>query len=185
MKKIFALSLILAAALVAAAYAERYTPATSTLTIKGTSTLHDWQVESNTINGTIDWNNGSAVVHVGIPVESIKADHDRMTRIMRDALKASQNPQITYDLTSARMEPNDADAFVVNTDGKLTIAGVTRDVQMKIEGKRLTPTTVALTGTAPIRMTDYGIKPPVTMMNTLKTGNDVTVSFRWVVQTAR
>jgi len=38
-----------------------------------------------------------------------------------------------------------------------------------------------LTGEAPIKMTDFGIAPPVTMLGTLKTGNDVKVSFRWVV----
>jgi hypothetical protein len=32
-------------------------------------------------------------------------------------------------------------------------------------------------------MSDYGIKPPTAMMGTIKTGNDVKVTFRWAVQT--
>ena len=41
-----------------------------------------------------------------------------------------------------------------------------------------------LTGQLPIRMTDYGIKPPTAMMGTIKTGDDVKVTFRWVVEKA-
>src|ERR1051326_1796847 len=177
MKKILviALAIALAAAFVAAAHADRYTGTTSSITIEGTSTLHDWKVESSVINGEIDapslanWKDGSAVVKVAIPVQSIKADHDRMTRIMQDALKASQNPRITYELTSAELQSASADAFTVKTKGKLSIAGATRDIDMLVDGKRLEPATYVLNGSAPIRMTDFGIKPPVTMMNTLKT----------------
>jgi len=191
MKKIFAIAIFFAAALAAAAFADRFTASKSSITIEGTSTLHDWKIESDIINGEIDapsianWKDGGTVVKVAIPVESIKADHGRMTRIMQDALKASQNQQITYELTAAQLQTNNDDSFVVKTKGKLTIAGTTRDIDMNVDGKRLTPTTYMLNGSAPIRMTDYGIKPPVTMMNTLKTGDDVKVSFRWIVQASR
>jgi|SRR5436853_3465242 len=191
MKKIIATAIVFAAALAAAAFADRFTASKSSVTIEGTSTLHDWKIESSTINGEIDapsianWKDGSAIVKVTIPVASIKADHDRMTRILQDALKAPQNPQITYELTNAQLQTSSDDAFSVRTKGKLTIAGTTRDIDMTVDGKRLTPETYMLNGSAPIRMTDYGIKPPVTMMNTLKTGNDVKVSFRWIVQNAR
>ena len=190
MRRIIAISICIAAAAVAAAYAERYTAVSSSITIRGTSTLHDWQVAGETINGKIEgpplagWKDGSAVVKVAIPVKSIKADHERMTRIMQEALKEAQNPEITYELTGASLQTSSADAFTVRARGRLTIAGVTREIDMSVDGKRLTPATYALTGSTPIRMTDYGIKPPITMMNTLKTGNDVTVSFRWVVHTA-
>jgi Cu/Ag efflux protein CusF len=31
-------------------------------------------------------------------------------------------------------------------------------------------------------MTTFGIQPPTAMMNTIKTGDDVKVTFRWVVE---
>ncbi len=189
MKRIFILFLVAVAAFAAAALADHYTTARSSLTITGTSTLHDWKIESSTINGEVvappisAWKDGITSVKVSIPVASIKADHDRMTRIMQEALKAKENPEIRYELTTASLQNATADTFNVKAHGKLTIAGVTRDVDLDIEGKRITPISYTLSGSTPIRMTDYGIKPPVTMMNTLKTGNDVNVAFHWVVET--
>ena len=158
--------------------------------ITGTSSLHEWQMEGSTINGPLNtdpstWQaNGEspASVTVSIPVASIKSEHSRMDRIMRDALKADQNPDIKYQLTSASRAKSSGDSFIVHTSGKLTIAGATRDVTMDVSATRLTEKRYTLTGEVPISMTDYGFKPPVAMMGTLKTGNEVKVSFRWVVE---
>lgn len=167
---------------------ERYAPAAgSSVTIHGTSTLHEWSMQGSTINGEVsvsgDWKtNGlaEAVVDVSIPVTSIRSDHERMDRIMAEALKSKDNPVITYRLTGATLERQST----AHTTGKLTIAGATRDITMDvtISGSNGLYT---LTGSTPIRMTDFGIKPPITMMGTLKTGNDVTVTFRWVIAAAR
>lgn len=158
--------------------------------IKGTSSLHDWQVEGSTVNGSIStdpstWlaaGNSPASISVSIPVSSIKSDHSRMDRIMRDALKSDKNPDITYQLSSAARTSGTGDSFVVHTNGKLTIAGATHDMVMDVTALRTSDRHYVLTGEVPIRMTDYGFKPPVAMLGTLKTGNDVKVSFRWVVE---
>jgi polyisoprenoid-binding protein YceI len=174
------------------AAADRYTPASgSFVRIEGTSTLHDWKMEGNTINGSIttppieQWTNGTAhsEVSVSIPVTSVKSEHAKMDKLMAEALKAGANPTIRYELTSAALANRDAKPLL-NTRGKLTIAGVTREVEMQITATRQTGNTYVLTSQIPIRMSDYGIKPPTAMLGTIKTGNDVKVSFRWVVQTA-
>lgn len=188
MNKTILATLLLITISSAAPAAERFAATTgSTVTIKGTSTLHEWSMQGSTINGQIsvadDWKtNGlsEAVVDVAIPVTSIKSDHERMDRIMGEALKSKENPAITYRMTSAVLQGVSA----VRTTGKLSIAGMTREITMEVAISQADGRYV-LTGSTPIRMTDYGIKPPVTMMGTLKTGNDVTVTFRWVVAAAK
>ncbi len=158
--------------------------------IKGTSSLHDWQVEGSTVNGSISadpatWRiagDGTANLSASIPVSSIKSEHARMDRIMRDTLKSAKNPDITYQLTSASRTSGSGDSFVVHTNGKLTIAGTTRDLVMDVTATHTNDKRYTMTGEVPIRMTDYGFKPPVAMLGTLRTGNDVKVSFRWVVE---
>jgi polyisoprenoid-binding protein YceI len=176
--------------LTTAAFAgDRYTPAAGSLVrVEGTSTLHAWTMEGSTINGSLDVTDtvrksGSAVV--SIPVSSIRAEHDRMNRLMADALKAKSNPDIRFELTSSAQQSGDAATFTLKTAGKLTIAGVTRDVAMDVSGIRNADGRYTLTGTLPIRMSDYGVTPPTAMMNTIKTGNDVKVTFRWVVAAAK
>ena len=191
------LALTLSAAFAIATERAHYAPAqTSTVKIIGTSTLHDWTMQGTTINGGIDvapeiaadpfqpqaWSSEMPVlVTVKIPVVAIKSEHDRMNNIMLDAMKAKSNPEIRYELTEAVPANAGSDPFVVKTKGKLTIAGVTRDLLMDVVASRDGDKRYVLTGQTPIRMTDFGITPPVTMLGTLKTGDLVKVNFRWVV----
>ena len=189
MKKLISATLFLLALSSAALATERFAPAPgSTVTIKGTSTLHEWSMQGSTINGQIavadDWKTtglAESLVDVSIPVTSLKSDHARMDRLMSDALKSKANPAITYRMTGATLQR----VSTAHTTGKLTIAGVTRDVTMDVSMSRDNDSQYVLTGTTPIRMSDYGVTPPVTMMGTLRTGNDVTVTFRWVVTTPK
>lgn len=190
MKRIVLTSIALLVFLVGVAAADRYAPAKgSFVRIEGSSTLHDWTMEGTTINGTItappleQWTNSSAhsEVTVAIPVTSIKSEHEKMDKLMADALKANMNPNIQYKLTEATVAKSGSN-YVLDTKGQLTIAGVTHDVMMQIIGTPQSTGKYALTGQLPIRMSDYHIKPPTAMMGTIKTGNDVRVTFRWIVE---
>lgn len=178
--------LILAAGTVA--MAERYSGSQgSVIKIEGTSTLHAWTMETSQIKGEITaptaeiWNAGSKAV-VSIPIASIKSEHSKMDKLMAEALKAKTHPEIRFELVDAVAQNANANGFTVKTRGRLTIAGVTKDVTMDVRGQKTADGRFALTGEAPIRMTSFGIKPPTAMMNTIRTGDDVKVSFRWIVQ---
>ena len=199
--KRLALFTALLLALTTTIFAERFVPATgSTIRIEGTSTLHAWKMEGSTINGQLSvapavakgptaeaWKAAgadAAKVAVTIPVKSIRSEHDKMDRLMVDALKAKENPEIRYEMTTATVQRSTGTTFTLKTTGKLTIAGVTRDVAMDVSGTRMSDGRYVLAGQAPIRMTEFGIKPPRAMMNTIRTGDDVKVTFRWVVAAA-
>ena len=166
-----------------AASAERFAPATgSVVRVEGTSTVHAWKMEGAAIHGFIDSDAPKATVT--IPVTSIKSAHAKMDKLMAEALKAKQHPQIRYELIEATLPPNPQVTFVMKTRGKLTIAGVTRDLDMEVQGTRSNDGRYVLTGQAPVKMTSFGIKPPVAMMGTIKTGDDVKITFRWIVEKA-
>lgn len=191
MKRILIAAIALFLFLAGVAAADRFIPAKgSFVRIEGTSTLHDWKMESTSIHGSIaapsveQWKNDASTVSVTIPVTSIKSEHTKMDKLMAQALKADANPAIRYELTNATLTGS-SPALQLETRGKLTIAGVTRDVTMQVNGTPEPGGAYVLTGQLPIRMTDYGIKPPTAMMGTIKTGNDVKVTFRWAVQPAQ
>lgn len=180
MRKTLAIMAIALAAV--AASADRYAPATgSSVKVEGTSTLHAWTMEGSTISGEISDSPAKAVVK--IPVTSIKSEHGKMDKIMADALKAKTHPEIRFELTEAALPNTDA-SFTLKAKGKLTIAGVTRDVTLDVQGTKNADGRYTLTGTTPLKMTAFGIKPPTAMLNTIKTGDDVKVTFRWVVSKA-
>lgn len=166
-----------------AAGAERFAPATgSMIRVEGTSTLHEWKMEGAAIHGSIDSTTPKAVVT--IPIASIKSAHTKMDKLMAEALKARQHPEIRYELTEAAIPANPPASFLMKTRGRLTIAGVTRDLDMDVHGARGNDGRYILTGQAPVKMTTFGIKPPVAMMGTIRTGDDVKVTFRWIVEKA-
>ena len=178
-------ALILAAATVA--LADRYAGGNgSWIQVEGTSTLHNWTMKGSTIQGEIsaptpdNWNAPAKAV-VTIPVTSIKSEHAKMDKLMADALKAKTHPEVRFEMTEATPANATATAFTLQTKGKLTIGGVTKDIALDVQGTRGSDGRYTLTGEAPIKMTAFGIKPPTAMMGTIKTGDDVKVTFRWVV----
>ena len=181
MKTTITLLLVLALAAFAASADKFLGTQGSVVRVEGTSTLHEWKMESAKISGTID---APAKAIVTIPVASIKSEHAKMDKLMAEALKAKEHPEIRYEMTSATPSQPGGDAFVMKTQGKLTIAGVTRDVAFDVQGSRNADGRYTLVGHAPIKMTHYGIKPPTAMMGTIRTGDDVKVTFRWVVEKA-
>jgi polyisoprenoid-binding protein YceI len=192
MKRNLAIVLVLALAAYApfSASADKFLGTNgSVVRVEGTSTVHDWKMEGATISGQINaptpdnWNAPANAV-VTIPVASIKSEHAKMDKLMADALKAKDHPQIRFEMTEATPQRASAEAFVLKTKGKLTIAGVTRDVAFDVQGSRNPDGRYTLAGQTPIKMTQFGITPPKAMMNTIKTGDDVKVTFRWVVEKA-
>lgn len=177
------LALITLALTAIAVGAEQYAPAKgSSVKIEGTSTLHAWTMEGSTINGSIKADNPAAAnVAVAIPVTSIKSEHTKMDKLMAEALKAKDHPEVRYEMTQATPQ-GAGDSFLMKTRGKLTIAGVTREIAMDVQAVKNADGRYTLTGSAPLKMTAFGIKPPTAMLGTVKTGDDVKVTFRWVVE---
>lgn len=199
MKRTFTIiALLTVAALGAATERARYAAsATSSVTISGTSTIHDWTMKGSTIGGAIEiapdiaadptrsasWKSDKpALVTVTIPVTAIKSEHAKMDSVMLDAMKAKQFPEVKYELTQATPVKGNAEAFVLRTSGRVTVAGVTRDVEMDIAGTKTGAKSYAFAGEVPMTMTSFGIKPPTAMLGTIKSGDAIKVAFRWVVE---
>src|SRR5690606_14689579 len=83
----------------------------SIINVKGTSTLHDWEMKSADVTGTATFHvDGSEIksldaLSLSLPAESIKSDKEAMDKNAYKALKTSQNKSITFQLTRViRME---------------------------------------------------------------------------------
>jgi len=189
------IALVTAAAMTANAQVARASLApASKIWIEGTSNVHDWKMEAKQIDAQIELDAAGLAaapaamlkkVTLTIPVTALKSEHAKMDKLMAEALKAQAFPEIKFEMTSATPRSAKADAFTLETKGKLTIAGVTRDVAFDVQGTRNADGKYTLIGQAPIRMSQYGIKPPTAMMGTIKTGDDVKVTFRWIVEKTR
>ncbi len=168
-------------------------PTGSKAKVDGTSTVHDWTVESRLIAGHVEFDSGfnldqpapgkvNARCVVTIPVRQLKSDSDKMNSVMYEHIKQKDYPRIEYRLTEMTLKeaPKSADAPVVfETTGELSVAGKTNKVQMPVSMTRPGKDQLKFTGSTSVKMTSFGIQPP-TLIGILSTGDDVKISFEWL-----
>ena len=119
---------------------------------------------------------------VKVPVKSLKCGHDAMDNNLYKALKATDSSSIDYILATFEAVPGEAkDTFTLHTVGTLTVAGAENKVEMDVVASRMPDGSVVAKGLVPIKMTDFGIKPPTAIFGRLKTGNEVKVNFELTI----
>ena len=166
----------------------------SKLWIDGTSNLHGWTCKATTLDANVDldaalaWQISTAPpkalkrVQVKVPVRSLKCGNGTMDNNLYKALKADGTPEITYILATFEAAPGEVpDTFTLHTVGTLNVAGAENKIEIDVVATRMLDGSVRAKGVVPIKMTDYGIKPPTAIFGRLKTGNDVKVSFELVI----
>ncbi|MFM1768921.1 MAG: hypothetical protein RJA22_1450 [Verrucomicrobiota bacterium] len=196
-------ALLLAASL-PAAEAIRYqsVPNASKMRMDGDSTIHKWWAETAVIGGAIEAAAGfpesakgasaplSPKVDVIIPVRTLKASGGkRMDAVMQEHLKAADHKNISYRVLELTPKGAGSGAAVnFEAKGTLTVAGVTQTNAMAVAIERVNPTRLKVTGTIPLKMTDFGIKPPapeILGMSVIKTDDLIKLNFEWVTEQAK
>jgi polyisoprenoid-binding protein YceI len=155
----------------------------SRLSIEGTSNLHRWSCTAATlaIDAKVDDEADALTVRrlvVTVPVKDLHCGHAEMDSRLRAALDEPHAPSsrfVLLTLAPAAFDPK-VQRLRVSADGELTVHGTTRRLSVPAELERK-PHALAVRGAVDLRMTDYGVKPPVALGGLLKTGPVVTVKF--------
>jgi polyisoprenoid-binding protein YceI len=175
-------------------------PGASSVKIDGTSTIHDWTVETKLIGGKMELEPSfnldpaqtapTAVkelprVDVIVPVRSLKSGKADMDAVMYTALKMEQHPSITFKLTDMLPRAGAPGApLAFTTKGDLTVAGVTKSVFMQVSMDRVDQNRVKVTGTTAVKMSDFGVavRPPKLALGLISVGDDVKITFDWLTE---
>ena len=166
----------------------------SELSFEGTSTLHAFHCKTSKLQATVQVDAAYSearlselrrplkTLEVVIPVKSLTCGNKGLEENMRKTLKADQYPDIRYELSTYQIPSTSLtdNGFTLQTIGKLTVAGKQTTVEIPIKAERLSDGNATATATQSVQMTDFGIKPPVFMLGTLRTGNKISVSFKLV-----
>ena len=158
--------------------------AESKLKVLGTSNLHDWEIDAKAMSGkatmAIEAGDLKSIKNLdfAVEVEQLKSGKSGMDNNTFKALNSKTYKTINYKLVSVtKITEISAGNFTVETQGDLTISGVTKRINqtftVKIVGKK-----AIFSGKTKIDMTVFGVKPPTALMGTIKTGKDVTVDFK-------
>ena len=158
----------------------------SKLTIEGTSNIHDWEIQAKDQQGkiTVELSDGQLVkltqLDFVVKAESLKSGKGGMDKNTYKALNTDKHKTITYKLTKlGNIDCITAGSCKVTTTGNLTIAGVTKSLEIIFDAK-VTGDKIVLSGNKSIKMTDFKIDPPTAMFGTITTGDDVKIKFETV-----
>lgn len=176
----------------------------SKVRIDGSANIHDWAMEGGIVSGWLDVPAGvildpsqaaipgaadgkvNAKAEVSIPVTSITSvtsETQGMNEVMQDAMNAKEHPRIEFKLSEMTLKQPHAAGSPLEFDakGELTLNGVTKTVSMPVKMEAPDKTKLKVTGgPVPINMTDYKVKPPVTL-GVFITKPDVKITFTWML----
>jgi YceI-like domain len=155
------------------------------VTINGTSNLHDWEEKVQSVSGdcVVNWNEDGSFnlmsLAIKMDVYSIKSKKGKvMDNNTYKALKAETYPKINFSIVSpVKSIQLNSNNKAMDVKGNLTIAGITKSVIIKAEMVMLDSHKLVFKGTEVINMIDYSVNPPTALLGTIKTGNEITISF--------
>ena len=153
----------------------------SSLTVLGTSSLHDWHVDAEKQTGKITFKNlenGQIdKITLDVEAESLKSGKSAMDKNTYKALNTDKHKTISYQLTEVKNVTKKGNGvFNVSTVGNLTIAGTKKQITLDFT-LNTNDSKVKLTGEKKFKMTDFNIDPPKALFGTITTGDDITIKF--------
>jgi len=151
--------------------------------VAGTSTLHDWEMKAG---------NGSVAVNfeldaAGKPVDvvslnfvvgptALKSGKDAMDNNAYKALDTKAYNIIKFSAISGTITAQGAN-YIVKCVGLMQIAGKTVNTEVVATCTVAADGSISFSGKKAIKMTTWGVKPPTFMMGSIKTGDDLNISF--------
>ncbi len=167
----------------------------SQLILRGKSTLHDYASNATRMELLVELADplpaGASplaqlaqpgavkAIVLTIPVVAMKSDKDGLDKNMCKALKAADNPNIVFRLTSPAVASGAEDS-AFHVAGELELAGRPQPIEVDVRASE-TPDGIVLEGSKALLMSDFGIKPPTMFLGTLKTADRVIVEWRLVL----
>jgi len=159
------------------------------IVVSGTSNVHDWDIKSdkgvctsvfavNSVGNLL----GMSQLSFTIPAESLKSEHRGMDKNTYKALNTSKYHSIEFTAGSVDVKSAGKEKYMLVSKGKLTIAGVSKDIVLTATGSLNADNTISYSGSYNLVLTDYKVEPPTALLGTIKTGDKVVVKYDLVLK---
>jgi hypothetical protein len=159
----------------------------SSIIVSGTSTLHNWEMvlKNYRCNLLLVVDNPSITIQKvdfkGIS-KSFKSDYSIMDKKTYKALKVDTYKEIQFVSSSLTEIPLNSKSFKGEITGSLFIGGVTNTINLLFTGEIISDEMIQVKGSKKLAMTEFNIDPPTAILGTLKTGDEVVISFNIVLK---
>ena len=157
------------------------------ISITGTSTLHDWTVQAGVVadyptNLSLELVDGATIDSFSFSVPVANLDGGRgpsMNAKIQKAFAVETNPTINYQQIGVASIQEEATGKTITSAGTLTMAAVSKDIEVVLVVSE-TEGVLSLKGSKDLKMTDFGMTPPSAMFGQIQTADEITVHFEFV-----
>lgn len=154
--------------------AQKIAQKSANIKVDGTSPMHDWTMTANnvTFSGTIS-DNTITNVKFAMVANNLKSTKGKMMdNKAYNALKTDKNPNIYFASNTINIGKS-------NVSGKLTIAGVSKNVSFPVSVTKKGNSYI-IDGKETLKLSDFGMERPGFMG--IKTGDEVTITVNIVAE---
>jgi polyisoprenoid-binding protein YceI len=161
----------------------KYRASNTKIRMEGTSTMHDWHMVSeqgiSDVIFNLDGQNLSSMPSMTFTVqaETLKSSTKGLNKNAYKTLNTDKYPSIGFSSNYATIHSTGVNTYLMSVKGKLTIAGVAKEVWVSVACKVNADESIQASGSCKIKMTDYNMAPPSFMFGAMKTGDEVTIKF--------
>ncbi|NNE29115.1 MAG: YceI family protein [Saprospiraceae bacterium] len=145
----------------------------SSIKIEGTSTLHNWKSDAKDFSVKAKRHGSIISVQAMVQVASIKSGNSILDKKTIRSLKGKEFPTI---LLNARDLSIRNDQKIIGS-GELTVAGKTQTLPLDLSLSSSADGSINVCADISINMTDFGIKPPVALMGTIRAGEVIVLKL--------
>jgi polyisoprenoid-binding protein YceI len=177
-------NLILAASFTSNAQTLKINPKLSSITILGTTNVHDYETKVTQFNAEVVLSGTNQVqsMVLSIPVKSIRSKEKLMDTKTYEAFNSETYPTISFKMTEVNSFQLTNTDVLVSVTGNLTMNGTTKKITLKPAGKVIKPGVYEFKGAMALKMTDFKMKPPTAMMGMMKVGDGITLKYSVVFE---
>lgn len=166
------------------------------LRLLGDSTLHPYASTATIMNISAELEPDSGLslseavrtlkvlkFELAIPVKGLRSGESGLDKNLYAALKENKSPVIDFKLSKYQVfsDPAESQSTLIKAVGQLTIAGVSRAVELEAKG-RLSEHEAVFAGNKKLLMSDFGVKPPTLMFGMIKVRDPIVVEFEISLQ---
>ena len=152
----------------------------SYLIIKGTSTLHDWEMKGPITEGdanfTIQDNQlrDIALLNLRINVEDLKSDSEGLNENAYRALHSKKFPKIIFQFK----ELESIKDKIVTLKGEFEVSGIKKTVVIQGNLPYVGEDLLKVEGDYKVKMTEFKIEPPSVMLGMVRSGDEIELKYQ-------
>lgn len=124
---------------------------------------------------------------ISLTTERFNCKNRKIDQDLQKALRSDQYPYIQVALSETQCDPRyfqqaSTGWWDVTAKVRITIAGVSKDHTVYAKARMVGPKRLQVKGEKALRMTDFGIAPPVAMFGLIKVNDDITFCLDLILQ---